>query len=37
MMQDGWGMGWGMDGFGGIGILLVVLAVAYFVYRSRNA
>ena len=29
MMNDGWGMGWGMGGFGGIGVLLVVLVVAY--------
>ena len=36
MMHDGWGMGWGMGGFGGIGVLLVVLAVAYLVYRGRN-
>lgn len=25
MMGDGWGMGWGMGGYGGIGGLLAVL------------
>ena len=36
MMNDGWGMGWGMGGFGGIGVLLVVLVVAYLAYRGRK-
>ena len=42
MMGDGWGyvMGWGMGGFGGIGVLvvaLVVLGVAVLLFRRRNA
>lgn len=38
---DGWGMGWGMGGgFGGIGLLVVALLVAGFVFlavRRRNS
>jgi len=37
---DGWGMGWGMGGgFGGVGLLVVALLVAGFVFlavRRRN-
>ena len=40
-MHDGWGMGgWGMGGFGGISLLLVVLVIvgiAVFAFRGRNA
>ena len=40
MMYDGWGMGWGMGGYGGIGGLLAVLVVsgiAILVFRGRNS
>jgi hypothetical protein len=36
---DGWGMGWGMGGFGGFGLLVVVLLVvagAFLAVRRRN-
>ena len=36
---NGWGMGWGMGGFGGIGMLVLLLAVvgiAVLVSRRRN-
>ncbi len=38
-MMSGWGMGWGMGGFGGICLLLIVLAilgVALIVRRRRS-
>ena len=40
MMSEGWGMGWGMGGYGGIGGLfavLVVIGIAILVFRGRNA
>ena len=38
MMNGIDGMGWGMDGFGGIGVLLIVLVVvAVLVFRRRNS
>jgi hypothetical protein len=42
MMGDGWGsgMGWGMGGFGGIGVLLAglaILGIAILVFRRRNS
>ena len=35
----GWGMGWGMGGFGGVGIIVVaslVVCLAVLVSRRRN-
>ena len=40
MMNDGWGLGWGMGGYGGIGGLLavlVVIGIAMLVFRGRSA
>jgi ABC-type transport system involved in multi-copper enzyme maturation permease subunit len=42
MMGDRWGleMGWGMGGFGGIGLLvvvLVVLGIAVVAFRRRES
>ena len=40
MMGDGWGMHWGMGGYGGIGslvVVLVVIGIAILVYRGRNS
>lgn len=34
--SDGWGMGWGMGGFGGIGLLVVALLVVGIVLASRR-
>jgi len=38
--SEGWGMGWGMGGFGGIGLLAVALLVVGFAFlavRRRNS
>ena len=38
--SDGWGMGWGMGGFGGIGLLVVALAVVaigFLAFRGRKS
>lgn len=38
--SEGWGMGWGMGGFGGIGLLVVALLVlgfAFLAVRRRNS
>jgi len=40
MGSEGWGMGWGMGGFGGIGLLVVALLVVGFAFlavRRRNS
>ena len=40
MMGEGWGMGWGMGGYGEIGglvVVLVVIGIAFLVYRGRNS
>ena len=40
MMGEGSGMGWGMSGYGGIGglvVVLVVIGIAFLVYRGRNS
>ena len=40
MMGEGWGMDWGMGGYGGIGGLLavlIVIGIAILVFRGRNA
>ena len=40
MMGEGWGMGWGMGGYGEIGglvVVLVVIGIAFVVYRGRNS
>ncbi len=37
--SEGWGMGWGMGGFGGIGVLVVallVLGIAVMVARRAG-
>jgi hypothetical protein len=39
MMGEGWGMGWGMGGFGGAGLLAVILVVGivFLLARRRNS
>jgi hypothetical protein len=39
MMGNGWGMGWGMGGFGGAGLLAVILVVGivFLLARRRNS
>lgn len=34
--NDGWGMGWGMNGFGGGGIVLLLVIVAGIVFLARR-
>ena len=36
MMGDGWGMG-GYGGIGGLVVVLVVIGIAFLVYRGRNS
>ena len=40
MMGEGWGMGWGMGGFGVIGVLVVILValgIAVLAFRRRSS
>ena len=36
MMGEGWGMG-GYGGIGGLVVVLVVIGIAFLVYRGRNS
>jgi len=39
MMDGGWGMGWGMGGFGWIGLIvvcLVAIGIVVLVYRGQK-
>ena len=36
MMGEGWGMG-GYGGIGGLVVVLVVVGIAFLVYRGRNS
>ena len=36
MMGEGWGMG-GYGGIGGLVVVLIVIGIAFLVYRGRNS